>query len=271
MKKLLMMSALAATMTAYAHEPADTTWIENAEKVVIVTSDTTQQIQIIGQKGDSNFRLEKKVPINTCKMHKDGCDKYRAWKPYFDFGVGVNTPLNVSDGYGFATFRSWEIYVGFRWGYTPEKGLQTYSIGLWADWKNYGLSTDKMLVKDGDGVTFLTDYPAGATHRHSRIKIFSLAVPLLFHQKLGRNSKCSFAIGPVVNFNLRGRLNSEYDMGDAEQQMSIKDIGYRPVTIDLMAMFNYKTLGIYCKFSPMTVFKKDKGPQFKSLTFGLCL
>ena len=36
-----------------------------------------------------------------------------------------------------------------------------------------------------------------------------------------------------------------------------------------MAAFQYKGIGAYFKYSPMSVLKTDKGPQFRSLTFGL--
>ena len=270
MKKLLMMMSMMVAVAAQAQEKNDTTIINKAGKVVIVTSDTLQSVQIEGQDGNADFRYEKNVPLDENKMRKMRRDngKYNPWTPYFDLGFGVNTPLNTSEGYGFATFRSWEIFFGFSFGYTPEKKLQTYTVGLWFDWKTYGLSTNKMFVKDADNVIDLAEYPANADHRLSSINTFSLSVPFLFTQKLGHKSKCKVTLGPVVNFNVWGRLHTEYDLDDEERTISTKGIKYNPVTVDLMANFQYKNVAFYCKYSPMNVIKKDKGPKFQSLTFG---
>ena len=266
-----MMMSLMVAVAAQAQEKNDTTIINKAEKVVIVTSDTLQTVQVEGQNGDADFRYEKNVPLNEYKMRKmrRNNGKYNPWTPYFDLGFGVNTPLNASEGYGFATFRSWEMFVGLRMAYTPEKKLQTYSVGLWFDWKNYGLSTNKMFVKDADDVIGLAEYPANAKDKSSRINIFSLSVPFLFTQRFGHKSKFSFTLGPVVNFNIGGRLKTYYELGDNEIDISTKGIKYNPVTVDLMASFNYRGVGLYCKYSPVNVIKTDKGPKFQSITFGL--
>ena len=70
MRKLLMMMALTAGMTAQANEMNDTTVISKAEKVTIMTSDTLQKIQVVGQDGNADYRYEKSVPLNAYKMKK---------------------------------------------------------------------------------------------------------------------------------------------------------------------------------------------------------
>jgi hypothetical protein len=271
MKKLLTMLVLIAAMTAQANETIDTVVVSKANKVMIVTTDSSQQISIMGQEGDAGFRYDEKVPLNEQKMRqaRRNREKYNPFDLDFDVAVGVNTPLATSDGYGFATFRSWEIFFGLRFKYTPEKALQTYSTGIWLGWDTYGLSTNKMFVKDAHDVVGLADYPAKAKNAVSRINMYSISVPFLFTQKLGRKSRCKFTVGPVVNFNLRGRLNSVFDLDDNEMDISTKDIEYRPVTVSLMGIFTYKNIGLYCKYMPMSLMKKDKGPEFQSLTFGL--
>ena len=271
MKKLLTMLVLTAAMTVQANEKIDTVVVSKAEKVMIVTSDSIQQVRILGQEGDTNFRYDEKVPLNEHKMRqaRRSREKYNPYDVDFDVAVGVNTPLATSDGYGFATFRSWEIFFGFRFKYTPEKALQTYSTGIWFGWDTYGLSTNRMFVKGANDVVGLADYPADAKSAVSRITMYSISVPFLFTQKLGRKCRCKFTIGPVVNFNLRGRLNTVFDQGDNEMDITTKGIEYRPVTVSLMGIFTYKKVGLYCKYMPMSLMKKDKGPEFQSLTFGL--
>jgi hypothetical protein len=78
----------------------------------------------------------------------------------------------------------------------------------------------------------------------------------------------------VVNFNVRGRINNEWTDENAEWEQSIKEIGQRPVTVDIMGILKSDGFGLYCKYSPMSVLKKKsengvENPQFHSLTFGL--
>jgi hypothetical protein len=58
-------------------------------------------------------------------------------------------------------------------------------------------------------------------------------------------------------------------MGDHEVDDLTKKIGERPITVDILGIVHVaKGFGVYCKYSPMSVLKKDKGPDFKSLAVG---
>ena len=105
--------------------------------------------------------------------------------------------------------------------------------------------------------------------RYSRLRTWGISLPLLFTQRIGKNF--SFSLGPVMNLNLFGRINTGYKIGDDKTSISTKNIGYRPFTVDVMGVFNIYGVGVYCKYSPMSVMKKDRGPQFKSVTVGLYL
>lgn len=44
----------------------------------------------------------------------------------------------------------------------------------------------------------------------------------------------------------------------------------RPVTVDALAVVKIPKLpGLYCKYSPMTVFKDNRGPKMRQLSFGI--
>ena len=65
--------------------------------------------------------------------------------------------------------------------------------------------------------------------------------------------------------------NTGIVLNDDETSTNIhtKSIGQRPVTVDILGVFNIYGVGVFCKYSPMSVFKSDRGPEFRSLTFGL--
>lgn len=283
MRTMMMMVLLATGLVAYATEKNDTTIINDAQKVTIITSDSMQTIKVIGKEGNSDYYYENSISTkggNVCRHKRvvdiDGSDVD------IDLGFGLPIATNVPNGMSFAPFKSWEWILGLRYSYTPKKSLQTYSVGLWCNWREYTLDTDKMFDKDAKySAIYLHEYPTNASDKRSSIYIFSLSVPFLFTQKFGQKSKFKFSVGPVVNFNLYGRVCNEYTLGDYENETKIKGIDYRPVTVDIMGILRYKRTGIYCKYSPMSVLKKNsaadpndpnkqiENPQFRSVSIGI--
>jgi hypothetical protein len=128
-----------------------------------------------------------------------------------------------------------------------------------------------MFGKGKDGVVGLYDYEPGLASRSSRITITSLSVPFFFKQKFGHKSHYSLTLGPVVNFNLGGTINNRFEQDDDDYDVTTKNIGYRPVTVDFMGIFRAYGFGFYVKYSPMSVLKTNRGPQFRALSFGLYL
>ena len=108
-----------------------------------------------------------------------------------------------------------------------------------------------------------------------------LALPMLCVQALDQAEGEYFA-GTSVGFSLlysdldlksypcRFLFHNYYEQGDIETDQSTRKIGQRPFTVDLMGIVHFcKGGGIYFKYSPMSVLKKDKGPEFKSFAVGL--
>ncbi len=268
----MMMAFMATGLVAYAGEKSDTTVIENAKKVTIISSDTEQRIKVRGKEGNSTYFYENSIVLKDSaysKKVKIVDTEVEDWD--FDLGFGIPIATNVPSGMSFAPFKSYEWILGLRYKYTPKKALQSYSVGLWCNWRKYTLDTDKMFGKDANNVIGLYDYPANASDKRSGIYVFGLSVPLLFTQKFGRKSDFKFTLGPVVNFNLYGRIKNGYTIGDDEIELNTKGVEYRPVTIDIMGMLQYKGIGLYCKYSPMSVLKKDMGPEFRSISVGIFL
>lgn len=186
------------------------------------------------------------------------------------FGVGVNLVTGAPDGYKFAPFKSWDIqWTLVQMDYTPDGASQTYSVGAGLNWRNYGLKDNgSAFVKTGDLVN-LGGFPVGAESRFSSIQTLGINIPLLFTQRIGED--ISFTVGPIVNFNAWGWAKRNYEIGDTDFEESTRKIGQRPVTVDILGVFDFDGLGVFCRYSPMSVLKKDRGPEFQSITVGLYL
>ena len=271
--------ALTATTAVQASEMNDSIVISNPEQVTVIRTDSLQKVAVVGKQGDSDFRYTSEVPIDKAaekraKIKDALVEKNGKW--VFDFGVGFNAATNTGNHPGFAVFKSKDIFFGLRYCYTPKGKLQTYSAGLWFDWRDYCTPKYNSMGKNGDGIVTFSPYPDNVSDTRSLIRVFSLSVPLLFTQQFGHESKVKFTLGPVVNFNVRGRINNEWSFEDTDFETSTRKIGQRPVTIDIYAMLQCSGVGIYCKYSPMSVLKSKsangvENPQFKSISFGIYL
>lgn len=203
------------------------------------------------------------IPV---EQKKDSVKKESALSLHF--GAGVSFPLNLDADYSFVPMRSLEFMFGLSYDYTPKDRLQTYSVGIAGIWRNFGLHSGQYFGKTDDGYVDVASFPEGTKSRASRIHVYSFAIPLMFTQKFGHKSHYSFSFGPIVCFN-SGSINSHYTIGDTDYNASTRHIGTRPVTVDIMGVFRAYGFGLYCKYSPMSVFKLDRGPKFQSLSFGL--
>jgi hypothetical protein len=206
---------------------------------------------------------EKTVEINDggIKLADDS-----NWKMHLY--VGLDIPTGVPDGVDFAPFRSWEIGLTVaQYEYTPKNSKTTLSAGFGVDWRNYTLSGhDKMFIKNANDIVGVYDRKGDVSELASRISTTSLSLPLMVKQSFSKDFAVS--LGAQLNWNFYSRVNNYYEMGDDEIDVQTKKIGERPITVDVLGMLHFGDFAVYCKYSPMSVLKKDKGPDFKSLAVG---
>ena len=233
MKKVLLLAFLAVGMTAYAQE----------------VDEKTVEIKYV-EVNDGGIKLDED---NNWKMH---------------LYVGVDIPVSAPDGVDFAPFRSWEIGLTVaQYEYTPKNSKTTLCAGIGVDWRNYTLSGhDKMFEKVND-IVGVFDRQGKMSELTSRISTTSLSLPLMVKQSFSKDFAIS--LGAQFNWNFYSRLNNYYEENDNEIDIQTKKIGERPITIDVLGMLHFGDFAVYCKYSPMSVLKKDKGPDFKSLAVGI--
>ena len=203
------------------------------------------------------------MPAQTDDKDSDKEKKNYCISPHVGVGVGLAT--NLPEGLSFAPMRSWEIYFGLSYDYTPKDKLQTYSAGMGVSFRNFGTHSGKMLSKGGNYATITPDM----TDMKSSIRVVSFSIPLLFTQKMGHKSPFRLTLGPVVNFN-GTHINNHYSIGDDEYDVKTHKIGTRPITVDILGILSFRALSVYCKYSPMSVLKNSSGMEFKSVSFGIC-
>ncbi len=235
MKKIFFMAFLAFTMNANAQEP------NNVE-----TTETDSE--------DTYCDADDVEDANDVSIHGF---------------IGVNIPTNVPEGFDFAPFRSWEFDLTFaQYDYTPNDKKTTLSAGLGFGFRFYTLSGhDNMLFKD-NGMIKVAKRDGEMSDLSARISTLNFNILLLVKQRF--SSKFAISAGAMVNWNFYNRIRNSYEIGDEEFDISTKNIGFRPITVDVLGIMHFPSdFGVYVKYSPMSSFKKDRGPEFKALTIGL--
>jgi len=150
--------------------------------------------------------------------------------------------------------------------------LFSMSFGLGFSWKNFRTTlSSHCMIPDGHGGVGTAPYPEGSQPGASRIKVFSLGLPLLLTQRIPSTS-LSVTLGGILNFNTHASLKTWYTDASAHHNdiSNTRSIGQRKISIDLFGSINlWKGSGLFVRWSPQTVLRRGYGsPEFKSLSVG---
>ena len=292
MKKLFILLLLAISATANAVEVSenDTLTILKPKKVRIITGDSIQKIKVYGREGEDKYTYESKILLVDSNYVSEQSINKETWS--FDFvkskSHGTGYPLkqnNLSTRLGFglcyganADYKgpqsvgsSWEIMWTIaeieKYGYGKHNG---FSIGFGVNWRNFRMDGRSKFVKLDDGTITEEALPAGYDNDFSRIKVFSLTIPVMWKY---RTKQVTFGLGPVFNINTYASIKNRYWDADGEKHKQIfKKIHQRPITVDIMAEVSFHNwFSIYGKFSPMTILNSTyaNDVNFQPVSFGI--
>ena len=292
MKKLFILLLLAISATANAVEVSenDTLTILKPRKVRIITGDSIQKIKVYGREGEDKYTYESKILLVDSNYVSEESINKDTWT--FDFikskSHGTGYPLkqrNLSSRLGFglcyganADYKdpqsvgsSWEIMWTIaeieKYGYGKHNG---FSIGFGVNWRNFRIDGRSKFVKLDDGTITEEGLPAGYDNDFSRIKVFSLTIPVMWKY---RTKQVTFGLGPVLNINTYASIKNRYWDADGEKHKQIfKKIHQRPITVDIMAEVSFHNwFSIYGKFSPMTILNSTyaNDVNFQPVSFGI--
>ena len=292
MKKLFILLLLAISATANAVEVSenDTLTILKPRKVRIITGDSIQKIKVYGREGEDKYTYESKILLVDSNYVSEESINKDTWT--FDFikskSHGTGYPLkqrNLSSRLGFglcyganADYKgpqsvgsSWEIMWTIaeieKYGYGKHNG---FSIGFGVNWRNFRIDGRSKFVKLDDGTITEEGLPAGYDNDFSRIKVFSLTIPVMWKY---RTKQVTFGLGPVFNINTYASIKNRYWDADGEKHKQMfKKIHQRPITVDIMAEVSFHNwFSIYGKFSPMTILNSTyaNDVNFQPVSFGI--
>lgn len=291
MRKFLFMSLglLTGALACNADTVQDTIIVvKNPDKVTIEKTDSRMSIKIEGSEDNPSYFYSEMMEVDSTAVAITK-EKSRDWDftiPFINknaekrkhrvelcvgsFGFGVVNALNAPDGMDVDMGASYELMGDniLKVDYYVAPYTTSVSLGFGMTWRNYRMTGRTRFIQENDFLV-LGDYPEGAEIKFSRLKVFSLTVPLMANQLLGR--KVVLSVGPVINFNTHASLKTRYVLNGEKIKEKSNNIHQNRMTIDLMAKLRFRSLGIYVKYSPSDMLNTEFVPKFRSFSTGITL
>ena len=285
---VLALSLLIGGLGSYANTVQDTIIVVNqAKKVTIEKKHNSMSVKVEGSEDNPGYFYSQRMEVDSTAaviIEEKNADwdfnipfinknsktkKYRGNLCVGGFGFGVVNTIETSEGMDMDMGASYEFSLDhllrFNYNVLPATSV---SMGFGMTWRNYRMTGRTRFIKEGDKLV-LGAYPEGSDIKFSRLKVFSLTVPFMINQSLGR--KVVFSVGPVVNFNTHASLKTRYTLNGEKVKEKNNNIHQNRMTVDLMAKLRFNSLGVYAKYSPSDMLNTDFGPKFRSFSTGITL
>ena len=285
---VLALSLLIGGLGSYANTVQDTIIVVNqAKKVTIEKKHNSMAVKVEGSAENPDYFYSQRMEVDSTAaviIEEKNADwdfnipfinknsktkKYRGNLCVGGFGFGVVNAIETSEGMDMDMGASYEFSLDhllrFNYNVLPATSV---SMGFGMTWRNYRMTGRTRFIKEGDKLV-VGAYPEGADIKFSRLKVFSLTVPFMINQSLGR--KVVFSVGPVVNFNTHASLKTRYTLNGEKVKEKNNNIHQNRMTVDLMAKLRFNSLGVYAKYSPSDMLNTDFGPKFRSFSTGITL
>ena len=285
---VLALSLLIGGLGSYANTVQDTIIVVNqAKKVTIEKKHNSMAVKVEGSAENPDYFYSQRMEVDSTAaviIEEKNADwdfnipfinknsktkKYRGNLCVGGFGFGVVNAIETSEGIDMDMGASYEFSLDhllrFNYNVLPATSV---SMGFGMTWRNYRMTGRTRFIKEGDKLV-LGAYPEGSDIKFSRLKVFSLTVPFMINQSLGR--KVVFSVGPVVNFNTHASLKTRYTLNGEKVKEKNNNIHQNRMTVDLMAKLRFNSLGVYAKYSPSDMLNTDFGPKFRSFSTGITL
>ena len=290
--KMTILLALVTCATAFASNGStpeadqDTLIVNNPRKVTVITGDSLQTMRIEGRHDDPDFRYENTLQLVdsnyvsnlmlngdnwefSLPIGKKRTDEWVENEVTMHLGVGGCTALGSPEEMDVSMNHSFEIFWTIaQWGYTPKNSRSTWSVGFGIGWRNYRMNGNMRFQKTADNNVIVSPYAGeNVVPKFSRVKVFSLQMPLLYRYKFSKNF--AFSVGPVLNLNTHSSLKTRYKMDGQKHKDKANDARVNPVSVDFMGIIDTPFIELYLKYSPCNVLKTDYAPKFQSLSVGI--
>lgn len=249
------------------------------DTVLVVTKKKNGVTIIINDKGDTTQTIQQDRTdrdyqrTRNRKRNHDGKN--------FDYGISIGlnnfirqsvTPNYPEDSYDLRPTGS--RYIALSVGAMPTivrgkyASLKLY-YGLEVAWNNFMFEGNNVAEKTATGVAFPD---AGRELQKSKLTVCTLGIPvvprLTFYNADGRKTG-HFGLGGYINYRLDSYRKIKEADGSKDRRHSnyyLSDYRY-----GVMAHVGFQSVAFFVKYDLSPLFQADKGPDVRTITFGIGL
>ncbi len=266
---------------------------QNARSVTLIHDGSGVRVTVDGS--DGNAELHSTVTVDTDRDVTMRSGQLAGYIPFVShrcrdcqsnwsavmggLGFGFVNALGGEAGRYVEMGKSFEISVLNLIGasYSVPACMANVTVGFGIDWKNYRITTPDMRFAMTSGCVSMEEYPGGVTPKNSRLKTFSLDLPVYWQQQFPVNvmggDRFSVTLGVVLSYVTHASLRSSWiDQSGKKVTDRANDIGHRRFKADLLGIVRIASnVGIYVRYSPSTVLTDPQAPQFRSFSTGVII
>lgn len=274
-------AALAAASPARGNTvPADTLAIvSDAHNVLVVRTPTTNIITITGQGDNKTYYYSYTAErVDSAAVAAKPDSEWGLSLPFLreekrsksevvwaaNTQIGICLPVDAAIGLDASIEARVGKFVGLN--YTPWAKGPTFSAGAGFFFQKFCLHGGRMFDVEGKSLVTVP-LPAEATDTHVRLFNFGFEMPFSVTQKIYRDF--AFSLGVAMKFNTYTTASNKYTVDNRSYEKSMHGLQQRILTYDIFAGIGFEDLSLYCRYSPVAMFKSGNGPQFDVISFGL--
>jgi hypothetical protein len=300
MKKAIFIAIVLLTTTfstsVFAQAIKDTTIVFNQKRIIIQDSLSRTRVTVLGKDSIEykkvyegiftdeqsiesvnvlseiglNFPFVKKKAKGTMESHWAGFSYGRLTTADNHMNIGETAGIPLDKG------KSNEVMFNIMDGIVPIIG-HTFGLtsGFGFNWRSFHLDNNTHLIEDANGVTKAVQADGNTNYTYSRLRTLHLTVPLLLEWQpvFGKNKQFFMSAGVVGGWNVMSAYRVKYKNADGDKisKVEARGLNTNPLSLDFMGQIGYSSISIYAKYSPFSIFQKDKGPAINATSIGIQL
>lgn len=255
---------------------------------LIVTQDSIWRVNIEGMADDSSFRqtltllpdsydrikasellvnsMNFNFPLNPKKSRQPSRSEFNVALPSLGWMIPIDAPDHMGTSVGASIDIDWDLAY-FRQRLKNRK--HSFDFGLGLNWRRLKLTGKQRFEKTPDAI-LLSAYPAGSTPDYSQLKTFGPYIPLRYNYTFAKKSHVF--LGVNLRFVTRSSIKTHYTDAAGEPVKDFhRGIHTTQFCPDIKAGISIHHVGVFVKYTPVSAFQKEWGPQFQTLAVGILI
>lgn len=290
MKRMIITSLVASMFATNTNAQTDTLIVRQPEEVKVITTGDTLSINIKGSEKNPLYYYNKTVVMDSEKDEVTTTSQNVGSGLGWDFSLlerqkktsllELSVKAQMYVGWNFVLDNSSNMKQ--NWCKSYEGGLDIFHLIYYPRSSKWWLSVDwgivlsqyrfkdNMMTTASDGTIVMTPYPDGSSSQSSSLRTLSGSLAFMGHYRPAKEH--SVGLGLVWNSKIMDNCSykTKYTLSDGSKVIEMNELPIRSNLFSIKAEYMFADkVGLYLRYTPMSMFKTDKAPKFNELNVGL--